>query len=336
MSRLPRNRILVGDARRVLKRLPDASVDCIVTSPPYYRLRNYQHDKQIGLERHVDDWAGEMHSVLTEAHRLLKPSGSLWLNLGDTFSASPRDGAEPKGLVLAPERVARLLLDSGWLIRNKVIWAKTNPMPSSIKDRLSCTYEVVYFATKSPTYHFDLDAIRVPHAGTTSRSRSKRAAWSVPENWRGPSAGSNGGLDRLKRLGLAGHPLGKNPGDVWHLATAGFRGAHHATFPTELARRPILATCPRWTCSACGLPWIKQLGGTALKGASAPDCECQAPRQPGVVLDPFIGSGTVAVVAEELGRDWIGVEVNPDITALARERIAKSREEGKEPRARAA
>lgn len=321
--------ILVGDVRTQLDGLATASVDTVITSPPYFRLRNYGHDAQIGLEAHVDEWVDELRLIARGLKRVLRPHGSLWLNLGDTYARHPAEGALPKSLVLAPERLALALLADGWVMRNKVIWAKTNPMPTSVKDRLSCTWEAMYFFTREPQYYFDLDAIRVPHAGVRSRTREQRPAWSVPTEWRGPSSGSNGGLDRLKAQGLAGHPLGKNPGDVWHLATAGYRGAHHAVYPKTLVERAILATCPPAVCTECCVPWRRgppipiDHGMTA--GEHQPACNCAAPSTPGIVLDPFLGSGTTAIVAEHRHRQWIGIELNPDIAATAERRIADDR-----------
>lgn len=292
---LQTNRILVGDVRTKLNELPDACVDCVVTSPPYFRLRNYGNEQQIGLERHVDQWVDELMLVARGLKRVLKPSGSFWLNLGDTFSRHQSDGARPKSLVMAPERLAMAMVQDGWILRNKVIWSKPNPMPTSVGDRLSCTWEVVYFFTKSERYYFDLDAIRVPHRSASKRPSGRPLkgprAWAVPPQWRGPSSGSNGGLDLLKASGLPGNPLGKNPGDVWSIPTAGYRGAHHAVFPLALAERPILATCPPG----------------------------------GVVLDPFIGSGTTAIAAEKHERQWLGIELNPDFAAQAMRRIEAER-----------
>jgi site-specific DNA-methyltransferase (adenine-specific) len=267
---------------------------------------------------------------------VLKTSGSIWLNLGDTYSTGSSDGAAAKSLLLAPERLALALQRDGWLLRNKIIWSKPNPMPSSVKDRLSCTYEVVYFLTKSPNYFFDLDAIRVPHVSRKSKKSAigetndspTSPAWSVPESWRGPSVGNNDGLTILKASGLPGHPLGKNPGDVWNIATAGFRGAHHAVFPPKLAERPLLATCPEKVCSDCGVPWRRgppsNDGKDTAIGALTKVCLCLSEAtQAGVVLDPFIGSGTTAIVADANGRDWIGVEVNPEFAELANARIKR-------------
>ncbi len=330
MRRTPRNRVLVGDARKVLRRLSPASVDCVVTSPPYFRLRNYQSEDQIGLERHVDEWVNELRLVASGLARVLKPTGSLWLNLGDTYSRHNGDGATPKSLVLAPERLAMALQQDGWILRNKVIWSKTNPMPTSVADRLSCTHEVVYFFVRSRSYYFDLDAVRVPHQSTRGKVRSERTAWSVPESWRGPSSGTNTGLDKLKAQGLPGHPLGKNPGDVWTLPTAAYRGAHHAVFPERLITRPILATCPERCCDTCGTPWTRAphqtKGHLALLGNVTPRCACATGSVPGVVLDPFFGSGTVGLAARRLGRDWLGIEVNPDFAEQATRRLRAERE----------
>lgn len=326
MTRL-RNRLLIGDARTLLPTVPGASVDVVVTSPPYFRLRDYQHPGQFGLEPAVDGWVNGMMQVTAELRRILKPTGLLWLNLGDTYSRHEREGARAKSLLLAPERLALAMTNNGWLLRNKVVWAKPNPMPSPIADRLSCTYEVVYGFARSPNYFFDLDTIRVPHRSRPAVAREQ--PWSVPPAWRGPNIGSNAGLGRLKASGMPGHRLGKNPGDVWIIPTAGYRGAHHAVFPEALVERPLRAGCPERTCASCGLPWrrqtAQQLGRLATRGELAPSCACRAAWQPGLVLDPFMGSGTTAVVAERLGRDWLGIELNPEIAAVAERRLERAR-----------
>jgi site-specific DNA-methyltransferase (adenine-specific) len=318
MIALPRNTIIVGDARNRLRELPADSVDCVITSPPYFAVRDYGHSRQIGHEANVDAGVSQLRTVFAEVERVLKPNGALWLNLGDGCARELNEGAPRKSLLLAPERVALALSADGWLLRNKVIWAKTNPMPSSIRDRLSCTYEVLYFLTRSKRYFFDLDAIRAPHRTTQRQTtgdphRSYPPAGTGAPMRPGRSQNSNSGLSRLKARGLAGHPLGKNPGDVWALPTAGYRGAHFATFPVRLIERPLLATCPSAVCAACGKPM------------STSRCGCQAPHLPGLVLDPFLGSGTVAVAAEQFSRDWLGIELNPMYAELARARITTTR-----------
>ena len=190
MNDLPRNTILAGDVLDRLSELPDASIDCVITSPPYYQLRDYGVSGQLGLEATVEDWVTNLRAVCRELGRVLKPTGSLWLNLGDSFSRHARYGAPPKGLLLAPERLLVALAADGWIVRNKVIWAKTNPMPTSVGDRLTLTYELVFFLVRSRRYFFDLDAIREPFVGT--RPRTSRVG--RPETWRGPLAATRGGL----------------------------------------------------------------------------------------------------------------------------------------------
>jgi site-specific DNA-methyltransferase (adenine-specific) len=319
------NRILVGDAQQTLSRLPDSFVDCVVTSPPYFQLRNYQHEGQLGLEPHVDQWVEELRRVLAELERVLVPTGSVWLNLGDRYSTG-LEGARQKSLLFGPERLALALIDDGWIVRNKIIWAKRNPMPAPMRDRLSCAWEVVYMLVKQRSYFFDLDAVRVPH--TSKRSPRATSGWSVPPEWRvTPTA--HAGLDGLNAAGRVGHPLGKNPGDVWRLSTAAYRGAHHAVFPRSLVERPIKAGCPQRRCQRCRLPWrretIRKLGHLALRGDLEPTCGCRAATEPGLVLDPFIGSGTTAIAAEEHGRNWLGIEINPSFARLAEARIRAAR-----------
>ena len=349
---VPRNTILIGDARERLATLPDACVDTVITSPPYYQLRDYGVAGQIGLEATVENWVRELREVMRAVHRVLKPTGSVWLDLGDSYSRHPRYGAPPKGLLLAPERLLLALAGDGWIVRNKVIWAKTNPMPTSIVDRLNTTYDIVYLLVRSRRYFFDLHAIREPHRSGQSRSASAPA---VPPEAIGPLSDSNLGLTRARADGLPGHPLGKNPGDVWQSATAGFKGAHFATFPPRLVERPLLATCPIKICAACGQPWRTRTTPRRIGRASkfvrdrfvnrypvryqvvhsdpvlAPGCDCGAPTQPGLVLDPFFGTGTVGAVARKLGRDWLGIELNPAYAELARQRLELVEGQGDQP-----
>lgn len=331
------NRILVGDARETLRRMPENSIDCVVASPPYYKLRNYQVEGQLGLEHDVDAWVERLRGVLSEIERVLVPTGSVWLNLGDRYSTG-KEGAPVKSLLLGPERLALALIADGWIVRNKIVWAKRNPMPSAVRDRLACTWEVVYLLVRRRDYFFDLDGVRVPHSSTPKKPREARG-WSVPPSWR-VGAATNSGLDELTVAGRVGHPLGKNPGDVWSLSTSAYRGAHHAVFPQALVETPIKAGCPQLRCSACRRPWrrmtLRQLGHLAVRGDLAPSCGCSSKPEPGIVLDPFIGSGTTAIVAERFGRRWLGIELNPRFARLGQERIAAARDrasrEGKNER----
>jgi DNA modification methylase len=324
---VPRGEILIGDAMEQLRRLPDSSVDCVVTSPPYFRLRDYGPDTQIGLEPAVEDWVERLAAILGEVERVLVPTGTLWLNLGDTYATHPRQGAHRKSLLLGPERLLLRLQAAGWIVRNKLVWAKPNPMPISVTDRLAATYEFVYLLAKQPTYFFDLDVIRVPHTSAPVRQRATQKR-SRRASWLGPNSLGDTGLAAIKAQGRVGHPLGKNPGDVWTIAPGGYRSTHHAIFPLGLAERMITAGCPEARCSRCRLPWkrrlIRTLGGTATRAALAPTCDCRAASEPGLVLDPFMGSGTSAVAATRLGRDWLGIELSPAFAAAATERIAKA------------
>lgn len=337
---IPRNEMLVGDALTYLTALPDSSADCVVTSPPYFALRNYGTDGQLGLEASVEAWVNNLAAVSAQVRRVLVPTGTFWLNLGDTYATHHRQGAPRKSLLLAPERLALRLLRDGWIIRNKIVWAKPNPMPTSVADRLNTTYELVYVLARQPRYFFDLDAIREPHRSSPHAPAPSPRTAAAREAWRGPNGMAASGLASLKAQGCVGHPLGKNPGDVWTITPGGYRSAHHATYPLVLAERMIAAGCPEARCTMCHLPWrqkvTRRLGATATRAVLAPTCTCGAGSEPGLVLDPFMGSGTTAVAAENLGRDWLGIELNPDFAAVARSRIAAARTSGQQPAGRAA
>jgi DNA modification methylase len=335
---IPRNQILVGDATEQLKVLPSASVDCVITSPPYWNIRDYDTKGQIGLEDSVDAWITSLRSVFNEVARVLKPGGGLWLNIGDTYSPSAKFGVTAKSMVCAPERLLLALADDGWIVRSKVIWSKPNAMPNGVADRLNVTYEPLYFLVRSPRYFFDLNAIREPRAIT-----EKLLTHALP---------ANDGTMLSDALGDPRRPiLGTNIGDVWQMATKGFRGPHFATFPPELVRRPLLATCPEAICTSCGLPWKRsvrtwrvplgegtpqrhqddgyvmrfgKLWNTLRQSGDLVPCGCGAPTVHGVVLDPFFGAGTVGLVAEQHGRDWLGIEINSDYAELANDRIASA------------
>ena len=330
MTQLPRNTILQGDALTRLKELPTASIDCVITSPPYFQLRDYGIGGQIGHEPRVDGWVSALRDVFFELARILKPTGSVWLNVGDTYSRRGGDGSLAKSMLLGPERLLMALAQDGWIVRNKVIWDKVRTTPHPTSDRLTSAYEVVYYLVRSKTYHFDLEAIRDHH---------------LPDTLRRPFAHFPQLQDVPQEL-----LLGKNPGDVWHIPPSLYSGAHFATFPPNLVRRPILASCPEKICVRCGRPWkravtqfyvpIKRAPDTRtdkrlmsypahdviyLAGKTEPRCLCGGETVPGVVLDPFFGSGPVGEVAKELGRDYIGIELNPEYIKLANERLARTK-----------
>jgi DNA modification methylase len=317
----PRNTVLQGDALATLETLDAASVDCAITSPPYFRARTYHAGQdELGTEAHVDEWVDNLRAVSREIARVLVPSGSYWLNVGDVYSRHLRLGAPPKSLLLGPERLVRGLLADGWTIRNRVAWIKNAPLPSPVLDRLTNSWEYVFLLVRQRDHYFDLDAIREP-----LKSRPKTTAAHADDRGLGDLAAPRIGLARMAAEGRSGHVLGKNPGDSWVLPTGRRIGAHIATFPEQLVRRPILATAPQQVCTLCGRPWrrskrrVQFLAGRPLPRPLVP-CSCEAPTRPGLVLDPFCGSGTTLRVARQLGRDALGIELNPEFAQLARER----------------
>ncbi|WP_308425716.1 DNA-methyltransferase [Pilimelia terevasa] len=303
--------LLLGDAHQVLSAMPDGSVDCVVTSPPFWGLRDYTVTGQYGLESCVEEYVDRLVAVFAQLRRVLKPSGTAWLNLGDCYTSperhttayAPNSRKEQhasarllpaKNLVGVPWRTAFALQADRWVLRNAVVWAKTNPMPESVRDRLSCTYELFFLLTPSSRYWFDLDPIRQPlkrpeaadgtltiggsrkgtsgGIGATARRRgtSKYGAGAVQARAGAPNLTPTGSRH------TAAHPRGKNPGDVWPMATRPYRGAHVAPFPIDLPMRAIAAGCPPG----------------------------------GVVLDPFSGAATTGLAALRLGRRYIGIDIN--------------------------
>lgn len=321
----PRNTVLVGDALTRLRELPDDCVDSIITSPPYHLLRRYGGGPdEIGTESTVHEYVKRIVGLCDEVARVLKPTGVFWLNLGDSFSRHTKYAAPPKSMLLAPERILLALAERGWIVRNKVVWYKPNHLPASVRDRLTTAWEPLFVLTRSPHYFFDLDAIRIPHTSQRPTGRKVRADGydATKPQWAGPLAGSNDGLMRAHAEGRVGHPLGKNPGDMWAIPSGSSRHGHRASFPERLVERPLLSSCPEQTCVGCGSPWTRPAGEPETP--LAPTCDCNADTRPGLVLDPFMGSGTVGVVAKRLGRDWLGIELNADYAALAERRIAET------------
>lgn len=361
-----------GDAADVLRTLPKASVDCVVTSPPYWQLRDYHVDGQLGLEAIPEEFIEKLASVFDAVRRVLKPTGSVWVNLGDTY----RD----KQLLLIPARFALAMQQRGWILRNDIVWHKANAMPSSCVDRLSNRYEHLFHFVQRKQYFYDLDAIRVPWSGTDLRRRkggigrySDIASGRIPEfgteeyrrwyreqrekgSWVDHSNDRTMGFGHQKREGgnaytYLPHPDGKNPGDVWEIATEPFAGAHFATFPTKLVEPCILATASPMVCPVCGAPWerVREKTGHVNKREHAhvprtnttktdssgwapawrgtdefrPTCRCPGNdgSQAGVVLDPFGGSGTTSLVAAKLGRNSIYIDLNPEYMRMAVERL---------------
>lgn len=305
--------------------LPDQSVNCCVTSPPYWGLRDYGVPGQLGLEATPEAYVENMVQVFREIRRVLKDDGTLWLNLGDTFAANRgyqvadskhRDvgnsvgmkaanlGIKPKNLIGIPWRVAFALQADGWYLRADIIWAKPNPMPESVKDRPTRSHEYIFLFSKQERYYYDWEAIQEPvtmlsgRAATFDRSGNDVAEHVIPgqsasqhrartDKQRGHGRRHAGFNERWDAM-PKDEQCGamRNKRDVWTVATKPYSGAHFATFPESLIEPCILAGCPE--------------GGT--------------------VLDPFLGSGTTGAVAQRLGRKWVGCELNPKYIELAKHR----------------
>jgi site-specific DNA-methyltransferase (cytosine-N4-specific) len=285
-----------GDALEVLQGLPDASVDCCVTSPPYFGLRDYGEAGQYGLEASPAAYVETMRAVFAEVRRVLTDDGTLWLNIGDTYSAKRTyqvdqtkvqasgksqpfdtlDDRPAKNLLGIPWRTAFALQDDGWILRNDVIWAKPNAMPESVTDRLSTRHEHLFMLAKSRRYWFDLDPIR------EERVRSDRS--DVVENV-SKLDGLRSRPDNAQSVFTTGQYVsdGRNPGDVWTVTTQPFSEAHFAVMPQALAERAIQAGC----------------------------------KPAGVVLDPFSGSGTTGLAAAKHGRRYVGIDLSSDYLELS-------------------
>ncbi len=267
----PRNTVICGEALEVLRTLSSQSVECVVTSPPYFQARHYQAGAgELGQEPHVDAWAENLRAVAAEVARVLVPTGSVWLNVGDVYSSHARFGAARKSLLLGPERLARGLLKDGWIVRNRVAWVKSSHLPSPVTDRLTNGWEYLWHLTRQADYFYDLDAIRLPLV----TKRPSRSVAKLPAGVLGALVGRRDGLDQLAREGRAGHPLGKNPSDVWIMPPGRRVGAHFATFPEALVRRPILGYRPhaRLYCLRSSVAKVQAprylLGGCAAAAAA--------------------------------------------------------------------
>ena len=297
-----------GNCLEVLKTLPDKSINCCVTSPPYWGLRDYCVEGQLGLEKTPEEYVTKLVEIFKEVKRVLRDDGTLWLNLGDSYNGTGdknRDkpdsleqkknmssitsfkkslsNLKPKDLVGVPWMSSFALRSAGWYLRQDIIWSKKNCMPESVKDRCTKSHEYIFLLSKSEKYYFDNDAIKEPAV-----------------------EGKDLGILRSKKQAVLNHPSilkrqseniesktaesgFRNKRSVWHVATGFFNGAHFATFPAELITPCILAGCP----------------------------------ENGVVLDPFFGSGTTGVVANKLNRNCIGIELNPEYIKIAEDRLAK-------------
>ena len=391
--------VIEGDCLEVLRGMPDGSVDCCITSPPYWGLRDYGVDGQLGLEQTPEEYVAGLVAVFGEVRRVLADHGTVWLNLGDSYAsdikgsgggwaADPKNyankaqvyetrklqhGLKPKDMVGIPWRVAFALQADGWWLRADIIWAKPNPMPESVTDRPTKAHEYVFLLAKQARYYYDAEAVKEPLAEATIEDLARRK-----------NPGQHDGLTKFgKGEGLGAGPRvsdtsGRNKRSVWSIATAPFSEAHFATFPPALVEPMVRAGCPAQVCSECGKPWVRVVERTASTPGQqpgytqkctmrndgeragswtdakvntlgfAPTCACgtqhpipydelnadpsllddfeiaPAPTRPGTVLDPFAGSGTTGLVALREGRNFIGIELNPEYADMARRRIGQA------------
>ena len=306
-------RIIEGDCIEGMRRLEGQSVNCVVTSPPYFGLRDYGHDGQIGLEETPDAYVAKMVDVFREVRRVLRDDGTVWLNLGDSYAraggwsnnngldgvkrgegnramsnmtgeggASQKlaDGLKSKDLIGIPWRVAFALQADGWYLRQDIIWHKPNPMPESVRDRCTKAHEYIFLLSKSERYYFDSEAMQEP-VSESSKARWPNGTERINASIQGLSASIGSGANSC------GVGETRNRRSVWTVTTKPYKGAHFATFPPDLIRPCILAGCPK----------------------------------DGTVLDPFGGSGTTALVALEEGRKAVLCELNTDYIALAHKRL---------------
>lgn len=310
------NKILQGDSLDVLKTLPDESVDCIITSPPYFGLRDYMEKKQIGREKRLEDFIDNLLCITLELKRVLKKTGVMFWNHGDSYAnrnttldggAQPAQGRGRKGaagriylpdypeksLLLQAHRLSIKMIDEqGWVLRNIIIWHKPSCMPSPAKDRFSVDYEPIFFFSKQKRYYFkqqfepfqsnDYDLRRM-----AGESKVYNGKWSKESQNKVAVPGDRA---HIQKAFVGGSEGGRNKRCVWSINTQSFSDAHFATFPESLVEPMVAAGCPPG----------------------------------GLVLDPFMGSGTTAIVAKKLSRDYLGIELNPDFIKIAEKRISNT------------
>lgn len=323
-------KLICGDALAELKKMEAQSVQCCVTSPPYWGLRDYGAEGQLGLEKTPEEYTAKMVELFREVRRVLRDDGTLWLNLGDSYAVSGQGGAgsfhksrpgweqhknksiargsgrwgggnmqapglKAKDLVGVPWRVAFALQADGWYLRSDIIWAKPNPMPESVADRPTKAHEYLFLMAKSQKYYYDAEAIKepcgYPDGPNSPESIKSPHGQGFTRRARSDKVGGKSWDDRQQHSegGLYTGSDSRNKRSVWNISTQPFPEAHFAVFPPKLIQPCVLAGCPK--------------GGT--------------------VLDPFAGSGTTGIVAINEGRDFVGIELNPEYVEMARARIKK-------------
>lgn len=307
-----------------ISRISDSSVDCVITSPPYWQLRDYKWDGQWGLEPTFYEYLEHLWQLMGEVKRVLKDSGTAWINLGDTYNTTSgrmgnneKYGGSPKFtdgendatnfkqqkdksiadkcLLLIPHRFAIGCVDRGWIVRNDIVWAKRNGMPESVTDRFSKKHEFFFFMVKNEKYYFDLDAIKDTHKATEVEIKRQKRIDKEQGYMLAISKGN--GTPKGHTGGVGYGENGKNPGDVadfWDIPTQPSKEDHYATYNTKLIDKPIVAGCP--------------VGGT--------------------ILDPFMGTATTGLRALELGRNFIGIEGSKEYFDEASEKINLFKSQG--------
>ena len=275
------DQFLCGDAIEVARKLPDACVDTIVTSPPYWQQRDYGTDDQIGQEVSPAAYVERLSELFEELKRVVKPTGSMWMVIGDKYLKGELMGM--------PWRVALGLKDAGWRMRSDCIWHKPNAMPSSTRTRPTTDHEYIFFFSNGKNYFYDADAIREPHVTFSENSKMKGGRKHFGKRGSTPEKGKNSGDSNLHdaRWDQAFHPKGRNKRTVWSISLSKFREAHFAVYPPKLVETCIAASCP----------------------------------EGGVVLDPFSGAGTTAVVAKELDRNFVAIDCNEEYCEMAKRRL---------------
>lgn len=272
---MTRARIIVGDSLKTLHKIQTQSIQSCVTSPPYWNLRDYGKDEQLGQESTPEIYIQNLCAVIDQIHRVLKDDGTLWLNIGDTYHKN-------KNLAGIPWRVALELQSRGWFLRQDIIWNKPNPMPESVTDRCTRSHEYIFLLTKRADYYFDGDAIKEPLAESSIGRLNQDI-----ENQVGTTR-ANGGAKTNGNFKASGNPeTGRNKRSVWTITTKPYKEAHFATYPADLIEPCILA------------------------GSKEGD----------TILDPFSGSGTTGEVAMRHGRNYIGLELNPEYAKISEKRI---------------
>lgn len=305
-------KIICGDAVKVLKKFPDESIDCVVTSPPYFNLRDYDVKGQIGLEADFNEYLEKLISVFDEVKRVLKSAGTCWIVIGDTYGGSgssnnlfrekKRKSCLPnkpmnlsynqnryrKSLLQIPSRLSIAMIERGWILRNEIVWHKPNCQPSSAIDRFTVDFEKVFFFVKNRKYYFNqqFESLRNRERLTRPMFNSEKK-----QKYRNVDFSAiNHKTFEKSRVKMLSRGV-KNKRCVWTIGTANFSENHFAVYPPKLIETPILAGCPAG----------------------------------GIVLDPFLGSGTTAIVAKKLKREFIGIELKPEYVKLARNRLKNNK-----------